>query len=75
MNEISPARVRVPCSTSNLGAGFDTIGLALERFLDVSFTPDTSGALRVVRTGTLRAMEDGTAVSYTHLTLPTIYSV
>ena len=60
MNEISPARVRVPCSTSNLGAGFDTIGLALERFLDVSFTPDASGALRVVRTGTLRAMEDGT---------------
>ena len=34
------ARVRVPCSTSNLGAGYDTVGLALDRYLDVAFLPD-----------------------------------
>ena len=48
-----PARVRVPCSTSNLGSGYDTIGLALDRYLEATFQPDDSGALRVERTGTL----------------------
>ena len=33
MSDLRPARVRVPCSTSNLGSGYDTIGLALERLL------------------------------------------
>jgi homoserine kinase len=32
--------VRVPCSTSNLGAGFDCLGLAFDRYLDAGFTPD-----------------------------------
>ena len=36
---LRPARVRVPGSTSNLGAGFDCVGLALDRFLDVTFEP------------------------------------
>ena len=63
MTDLSSARVRVPCSTSNLGAGFDTLGLALDRFLDVSFTPDSSGFLRVVREGTLRTLpEDETDI-------------
>ncbi len=63
MTDLSSARVRVPCSTSNLGAGFDTLGLALDRFLDVSFTPDSSGSLRVVREGTLRTLpEDETDI-------------
>lgn len=35
-----PAAVRVPCSTSNLGAGFDCIGLALQRHLVARFTPE-----------------------------------
>jgi homoserine kinase len=51
-----PARVRVPCSTSNMGAGYDTIGLALERYLEVSFTPDGAGALSVEREGTLASL-------------------
>lgn len=59
MTELVPARVRVPCSTSNLGAGYDTIGLALARFLDVSFTPDDRGELSVRRTGTLQRLDDG----------------
>jgi homoserine kinase len=36
--------VRVPASTSNLGPGFDCLGLALELFLDVSVEP---GAARL----------------------------
>jgi homoserine kinase len=36
-------RVRVPCSTSNLGPGFDQLGLALGLFLEASVTWDPSG--------------------------------
>ena len=43
-----PARVRVPCSTSNLGAGFDCLGLAFGLYLDASFTP-APGRLKIVR--------------------------
>jgi homoserine kinase len=44
--------VRVPCSTSNLGAGFDCLGLALDRYLDAEYVPD-QGTLRLERGGTL----------------------
>jgi homoserine kinase len=50
--DIQAARVRVPCSTSNLGSGFDTLGLALNRYLAAEFEPG-DGALEVMRTGTL----------------------
>lgn len=46
----SPSRVagtfavRVPCSTSNLGAGFDCFGLALRLYLDVRATVAEEGA-------------------------------
>ena len=53
MTQLQASRVRVPCSTSNLGSGYDTIGLALDRFLDASFEPNDGGGLRVVRSGTL----------------------
>lgn len=49
--------VRVPCSTSNLGAGFDCIGLAFRRYLTVRYTPDNS-PLRVTRTGTLQHLTE-----------------
>ena len=48
--------MRVPCSTSNLGAGFDCIGLALDRYLDVEFTPLDSGGIRIGRAGTLEGL-------------------
>lgn len=48
--------VRVPCSTSNLGAGFDCIGLAFDRYLDAGYEPGPSG-LTVVRSGTLRDLD------------------
>lgn len=51
-----PASVRVPGSTSNLGSGFDTIGLALDRYLEAHFDPDDSGALVVERGGTLERL-------------------
>lgn len=49
---LRPARTRVPASTSNLGAGFDCLGLALEIHLDATFEPG-GGRLRVERAGTL----------------------
>lgn len=39
MPSIDPFRVSVPCSTSNLGPGFDCLGLALEREISVSVRP------------------------------------
>jgi len=48
--------VRVPGSTSNLGAGFDTLGLAVDRYLEASYEPG-DGPLEVVRTGTLESLE------------------
>ena len=49
----SVAKVRVPASTSNLGAGFDCFGLALKLYLTVSATavPDASEPCRVTTTG------------------------
>jgi len=55
--EVGPARVRVPCSTSNFGSGYDTIGLALDRYLEASFDPDDSGELLVERSGTLERID------------------
>lgn len=54
------ARVRVPCSTSNLGAGFDCVGIALDRWLDASVTipSDDAAPLTIVRRGSLAAMEN-----------------
>ena len=56
--ELMPAAVRVPCSTSNLGAGFDCIGLALDRWLEARYEPGPH-PLRVERSGTLRNMTIG----------------
>lgn len=49
-NDLSDMRVRVPASTSNLGAGFDVLGLALNMYLDLSITLDT-GSIEVHSTG------------------------
>jgi len=58
MTSLRAARVRVPGSTSNLGSGYDTIGLALDRYLDVSFRPTADGALSVERRGTVESLTD-----------------
>jgi len=56
--EPGAARVRVPCSTSNLGAGFDCIGLALDRYLEASFEPGGT-ELVLERSGTLASLSAG----------------
>jgi homoserine kinase len=48
--------VRVPCSTSNLGAGFDCLGLAFGRYLDAAFQPGDE-PLTVRRAGTLASLD------------------
>jgi len=52
-DDLKPAHIRVPCSTSNLGSGYDTVGLALDRYLDVLFEPADGDELVLVREGTL----------------------
>lgn len=51
--QLQRARVRVPCSTSNLGAGFDCIGLAFQRYVEARFTPGDD-TLILERSGTLQ---------------------
>jgi len=48
--------VRVPGSTSNLGAGFDCVGVAVERWLRLTARQGT-GELRLERGGMLRALD------------------
>jgi len=46
------ARVRVPASTSNLGAGFDCIGVAVDRWLNASVeVSDKLSSVRIKRAG------------------------
>ena len=49
-------RVRVPGSTSNLGAGFDCIGVAVPRWLELRVRLDGRDAVRLERRGTLAAL-------------------
>lgn len=50
------ARVRVPASSSNLGAGFDCIGVAVDRWLVASVTPVAGSAISIRRGGRLTAV-------------------
>lgn len=53
---LAACRVRVPCTTSNLGAGFDCLGLALDRYLEASFEPGGT-TLSLERSGTLAELD------------------
>lgn len=57
MSTLVRAEVRVPCSTSNLGSGFDTLGIALDRYLHAAFEPGGS-ELELERSGTLVALDE-----------------
>jgi homoserine kinase len=50
--------VRVPGSTSNLGAGFDCVGMAVDRWLTLTAHVPSSGsdAVAIERRGTLAAV-------------------
>jgi len=52
------ARVRVPCSTSNLGAGFDCVGVALDRWLDAEVVVGGAPGVTIERAGTLATLGD-----------------
>jgi homoserine kinase len=51
--------VRVPASTSNLGSGFDCVGVAVRRWLQLTARVASAGArpLTLERNGTLRALD------------------
>src|SRR2546423_6274578 len=53
---IMPVRVRVPASSSNLGAGFDCIGVAVDRWLVVTALPAAGSAISIRRRGRLTAV-------------------
>ncbi|MFC7440230.1 homoserine kinase [Laceyella putida] len=48
MNPFAPFEVIVPCSTANLGPGFDSIGMAFNRYLRLRFSPSPTLDIRVV---------------------------
>ena len=51
---MDPFSIRIPGSTSNLGAGFDTLGLALAIYLDLTVEPasgDDAGTLHLTGEG------------------------
>jgi homoserine kinase len=52
------ARVRVPASTSNIGGGFDCVGMAVERWLDASVLLDDTqpAGIRISRAGSLAGL-------------------
>jgi homoserine kinase len=53
-NSTRPFTIRVPASTSNLGAGFDSVGMAVGRWLDVIARLHASDApVAIRRAGTL----------------------
>jgi len=52
---MKPVTVRVPGSTSNCGAGFDTLGLALQVYNSISLTPRETGTVRGSRESDVRA--------------------
>lgn len=60
---LSPT-VRVPASTSNLGAGFDCLGLALDLWLEASLVP---GPGAPEYTGELATVKPGSDVMLAHL--------
>ena len=51
------AHVRVPASTSNLGAGFDCVGVAVDRWLTVAATLGAQDDVTISRAGTLANLD------------------
>ena len=55
---------KIPCSTSNLGPGFDTLGLALDRYLELTVTESTSLTITVEGNGKEHIAVDETNLVY-----------
>jgi homoserine kinase len=55
---VRPFAIRVPASTSNLGAGFDAVGMAIGRWLDIIARVRSKGtAVTIRRAGTLAGLD------------------
>jgi homoserine kinase len=64
------ATVRVPASTSNLGGGFDCLGVAVDRWLTASVVARETGKVRSVamkRSGALAGLEHSAEEDLIHL--------
>ena len=55
--------VEVPASSANLGAGFDCVGMAVDRYLDASYEPGP-GPLQVLRPEGAPSGDDLVAISF-----------
>ena len=67
--------VRVPATSANLGPGYDCLGLCLDLWDEVSVSVFDGRGVEIDVTGEGEHTIARDAVSYTHLTLPTICSV
>ena len=64
---ISRATVHVPASTSNLGAGFDCIGMAVDRWLTAHvIVDDASDAIVMSRGGSLQTLTCSATDDFLH---------
>ena len=66
MSDVRTARVRVPASSANVGAGYDCIGFAVDRWLSASVTASADsrrGApeVMITRKGTVASLKVATA--------------
>jgi len=52
-----PVEIDVPASTSNLGGGFDCVGVAIDRWLRVRISESLDGRTVVRRSGTLESLD------------------
>jgi homoserine kinase len=60
-------KIKIPCSTSNLGPGFDTLGLALNRYLILSAEPAEHLSITVEGNGAEHIATDETNLVYSAL--------
>lgn len=61
-------RIKIPCSTSNLGPGFDTLGLALNRYLSLSVVESNGLIISVEGNGKEHIAADANNLVYSAMT-------
>jgi homoserine kinase len=61
-------KIKVPCSTSNLGPGFDTLGLALNRYLYLTVEESAGLVISVEGNGKEHIATDATNLVYAAMT-------
>jgi homoserine kinase len=65
---LTTARVRVPASTSNLGAGFDCVGVAVDRWLSAAVeVSDKPSSVTMTRGGAVARLSHGAEEDLVHV--------